>query len=90
MHLFTTPAIRDETLRVCFDIQGKAGTYGPRLLLFRKGRNGSPAGVGPKGSRIVTIPHLTFARAYHWRRIGGLHAYRVESAFFWAIWKALK
>lgn len=37
------------TLRFVFDRDAYAGTFRPELLIFLKGPNGSPAGIGPKG-----------------------------------------
>lgn len=47
-HLGTAKIAGDE-IRFVLDTHGRAGCYRPILLVFRRGPNGSPAGVGPKG-----------------------------------------
>lgn len=44
-----TITVRGDEYRFVFDVNGKHGCYHPILHVFRKGPNGSPAGIGPKG-----------------------------------------
>jgi hypothetical protein len=87
--------IRQHRVRFVLDRDGYAGCFYPIMLVFLKGPNGSPAGVGPKpwpwplkgGCRPlrVRLPHLSWATCYRLGRVGGFRLYRLQyRAFTWA------
>jgi hypothetical protein len=81
-------------LTFAFDPESRGGVFSPEVHIFRLGRNGSPAGFGPKafprcfrfipGVRVnqqyldIRVPTLNWRTAYRFRRFHLLGVYNAQ------------